>query len=254
MTDKVIYEKRGRTAHVTLNRPEARNAIDPDTSALLREAFDDFAQDDELWVAMLTGAEGTFSAGADLKAVAAGAKWKPGVPFAGITRDFECWKPIVAAIEGYCLAGGLELALCCDLRVAASDARFGLPETRWSMIPGAGGTQRLPRAVGSSRALELILLAEQVSAQDAQAMGLVQRVVAPGETLAAAEEWVDTLLQRGPLALRAAKRATLEGLDRPLEDGLALELRLADENRRTEDFKEGPRAFAEKRKPEFKGE
>jgi len=254
MPDKVIYEKRGRTAHVTLNRPEARNAIDPDTSALLREAFDDFAQDDELWVAVLSGAEGTFSAGADLKAVAAGAKWKPGVPFAGITRDFECWKPIVAAIEGYCLAGGLELALCCDLRVAASDARFGLPETRWSMIPGAGGTQRLPRAVGISRALELILLAEQVSAQDAQAMGLVQRLVAPGETLAAVEEWVDTLLQRGPLALRAAKRATLEGLDRPLEDGLALELRLADENRQTEDFKEGPRAFAEKRKPEFKGE
>lgn len=138
MPEKVLYEKRERVAYVTLNRPEVRNAIDPETSALLREAFEDFAADDELWVAILSGAEGVFSAGADLKAVASGAAGGE-APFAGITREFSCPKPIVAAIEGYCLAGGLELALCCDLRVAGRGARLGLPETRWAMIPAAGG-------------------------------------------------------------------------------------------------------------------
>lgn len=238
---------------MTLNRPEARNAIDPETSVLLREAFEAFAADDELWLGVLSGAGGTFSAGADLKAVAAGASLREDVPFAGITRGFECSKPLVAAIEGHCLAGGLELALCCDLRVAGSEARFGLPETRWAMIPAAGGTQRLARAVGASRALALILLGEQIDAGEAREMGLVQRVVPAGEALAAAGEWVATLLERGPLALRAAKQAVLEGLGRPLEEGLGVEARLAARNRKTEDYTEGPRAFAERRRPRFRG-
>lgn len=252
MPDKVLYEQRGRLAHVTLNRPEVRNAIDPETSALLLEAFEDFARTDELWVAIVSGAEGTFSAGADLKAVAAGSSGEAGVPFAGITRDFACPKPIVAAIEGHCLAGGLELALCCDLRVAGRAARFGLPETRWAMIPAAGGTQRLPRTVGLSRALELVLLGEQIGADQALAIGLVQRLADDGRALAAAEEWAGTLLERGPLALRAAKQAVLDGAGRPLAEGLEIEAEMAERNRRTEDYREGPRAFAEKRRPAFR--
>lgn len=253
MAEKLIYEARGRIAHVTLNRPEVRNAIDPEASALLRDAFARFAAADELWVAIISGAGGTFSAGADLKAVAAGAGPGPDVPFAGITRDFHCPKPIIAAVEGHCLAGGLELALCADLRVAGRGARFGLPETRWGMIPAAGGTQRLPRAIGPARALQAILLAEQFDAYEAQAAGLIQRVVDEGGALAAAERWASTLLERGPLALRAAKQAVLAGADRTLDEGLAIEAELAERNRGTDDYREGPRAFAEKRRPRFRG-
>lgn len=253
MADKVLYSKDKRIAHITLNRPELRNAIDPETSALLHKAFRDFAGDDGAWIAIVSGASGCFSAGADLKALkAAGGKLAQEVPFAGITRDFFCPKPILAAIEGPCLAGGLELALCCDLRVASVDARLGLPETRWSLIPAAGGTQRLPRAVGASNALRLILTAEAVDSQEAERMGLVHKVVPAGEALSAAENWAGLLLERGPLALRAAKQAVLGGLDGTLEQGLKVEAELAARNRETEDYIEGPRAFTEKRKPDFK--
>jgi enoyl-CoA hydratase/carnithine racemase len=156
-------------------------------------------------------------------------------------------------VNGHALAGGLELALACDLRIAAEHATFGLTETRWAIMPGAGGTQRLPRNVPLARAMELILLAEPIRADEAHRIGLVNRVVPLAELMPTARRWAETLCERGPLALRAAKEAVVRGLSLPLPDGLRLEAFLSGTLRGTEDAVEGPKAFAEKRKPVFKG-
>ncbi|MFQ5880483.1 MAG: enoyl-CoA hydratase-related protein [Dehalococcoidia bacterium] len=256
----IIYEKKGRIAYVTINRPDRLNAVDPPTSQELLEAWTDFRDDDEVWVAILTGAgERAFSAGADLVAMAE-ARMSPegtglggGAPFGGITRGFECYKPMIAAISGYCLAGGLEMALCCDVRIAAENAQFGLPEPTRAILPGAGGTQRLPRAIPLALAMELLVTGGRIDAQTALRMGLVSRVVPLERLLPSAEEVADAILQCGPLAVRAVKEAALRGLDMTLEQGLALEANLWREVGRSEDAREGPLAFAEKRKPEYKG-
>ncbi len=254
----IIYEKRGRLAYVTINRPERRNAIDPETSRELYEAFCDFRDDPEVWAAILTGAgDVAFSAGADLVAMAEafqkGAAPRYDVPFGGITRGFECWKPIIAAINGYCLAGGLELALACDIRIAAEHATFGLPEPKRAIIPGAGGTQRLPRAIPLAYAMELLLTGERFDAQWALRAGLVSRVVPKEKLMPTCEEVAEKILECGPLAVRAIKQAALRGLQMTLEEGLALEAQLAAEVFRSEDAREGPLAFAQKRKPQYKG-
>ena len=187
----LIYEKKGRIAYVTINRPERMNAIDGDTSRELRQAFSDFRDDDQAWVSILTGAgERAFSAGADLVEMSQGfaAGGLPvDVAFGGITRGIEIGKPIIAAINGYCLAGGLELALCCDIRVAAEHAVFGLPEPTRAIIPGAGGTQRLPRAVPLAFAMELLLTGGRFDAQTALRFGLVSHVVPAAELMPTAE-------------------------------------------------------------------
>ena len=256
----ILYEKRERVAVITISRPEAMNAIDPETHWELDAAFRKFRDDRELWVAVLTGAgEKAFSAGADLVKLIPGAfaeargrpDQEPGL--GGLTRGLEIWKPVIAAINGHCLAGGLELALACDLRLAASHATFGLTETRWGLMPGAGGTQRLPRAISLAKAMELILLAETIDAEEAYRLGLVNKVVPLPELMPTALQWAQTLCGRGPLAVRAAKEAVLRGLDMPLEEGLRLEAFLSGSLRGTEDAQEGPRAFKEKRRPVFKG-
>lgn len=257
----IRYEQEGRVVTITLDRPEAMNAIDPETHQELIEAWTRFRDDPEAWVAILTGAgERAFSAGADLKKLIpqafAGGRG-PGrdhnaYGLGGITRGLEIWKPLIAAVNGHCLAGGLELALACDLRIAADHATFGLTETRWAIMPGAGGTQRLPRVVGLGKALEMILMAEPVSAQEAYRLGLVNLVVPLAELMPTARRWAATLCERGPLALRAAKEAVIRGLSLPLADGLRLEAFLSGTLRGTEDALEGPRAFAEKRKPVFR--
>lgn len=257
----ILYEKRGHVAYITINRPEARNAIDLETSRELNEAWQDFRDDDTLWISVLTGAgEKAFSAGADLKSLipmmtgAARSNEEANTPgFGGITHGFECWKPMIAAVNGFCFAGGFEMMLACDLRIASENATFGLTEVRWGIIPGAGGTQRLPRAVPLARAMEIILLGEAISAQDAYQIGLINKVVPQAELMNEVERWVNTLLERGPLALRAAKQAMLQGLNMSLEEGMHLEQRLFRQMLTTEDAKEGPLAFAQKRKPEFKG-
>ncbi|HLZ69351.1 MAG TPA: enoyl-CoA hydratase-related protein [Dehalococcoidia bacterium] len=256
----ILYEKKGRIAYVTINRPDALNAIDPETNDELSHAFHDFRDDPELWVAILTGAgDRAFCSGADLKALIphlsnlARADKLTTFSLGGITRDFACWKPIIGAINGYALAGGLELALACDLRVAAETARFGQPEVRWGLIPGAGGTQRLPRALPLARALELILMGTQLTAQEALQLGLINRVAPRDQVLAAAEEMANTLLEMGPLAIRLAKQAAYQGLDRPLDQGLDLEMRLFRQALLSDDAQEGPKAFAEKRKPAYTG-
>jgi enoyl-CoA hydratase/carnithine racemase len=248
----ILFETKEHLAYLTLNRPERRNAIDPATSQELLDAFTAFKEDDALWVAIVTGSgDQAFSAGADLVAMAesfagGGGGAPMNVPFAGITRGFECWKPIIAAINGYCLAGGLELALACDIRIAAEHATFGLPEPKRAIIPGAGGTQRLPRAVPLAFAMELLLTGDRFDAETALRFGLVSRVVPAGKLMTTAEEIAERILECGPLAVRAIKQSALEGRQLTLEEGLKLESRLAGQIFRSEDAREGPTAFAQK--------
>lgn len=257
----IIYEKKGRLAYITINRPERMNAVDPPTSQDLWEAWTDFRDDDQLWAAILTGAgERAFSAGADLVAMAEARMSTEGTtvagggaPFGGITRGFECYKPMIAAINGYCLAGGLEMALSCDIRIAAEHAQFGLPEPTRAIMPGAGGTQRLPRAIPQAVAMELLLTGGRIDAPTALRVGLVSHIVPLERLMPTAEEVAEAVLQCGPLAVRAIKEAALRGLDMTLEQGLALEVRLRREVGRSEDAREGPLAFREKRPPQYKG-
>ncbi len=257
----VLYDQKDRIVTITINRPEAMNAIDPETHRALIGAWTRFRDDDSAWVAILTGAGGrAFSAGADLKSMIPAAFGQGGgrgrnhndSALGGITRGLEIWKPMIAAINGHCLAGGLEQALACDLRIASPNATFGLTEVRWAIMPGAGGTQRLPRAVPLAKAMEMILMAQQITAEEAYRIGLVNTVVPLPELMPTALAWAETLCERGPLAVRAAKEAVIRGLSLPLADGLRLEAFLSNTLRGTEDAVEGPRAFAEKRKPSFK--
>jgi E-phenylitaconyl-CoA hydratase len=258
----VNFEKRDKIAVITINRPEAMNAIDPETSEELGRAWTDFRDDPNLWVAILTGAgDKAFSAGADLKKMipllATFSPFErkeredkfPGL--GGITRNLNIWKPTIAAINGFCLAGGLEMALSCDLRVAAEHATFGLLEVSRGIIPGAGGTQRLPRMIPMAKAMEIILMAQRIDAQEALRLGLVNRVVPAAEVMPTALKMAEAILQNGPLAVRAAKEAIIRGLSLPLEEGLRLECVLQSYLLQTADAKEGPKAFAEKRKANF---
>jgi enoyl-CoA hydratase/carnithine racemase len=255
----VLYEQNGHVVTIIINRPEAMNAIDPETHGALIDAWTRFRDDDGAWVAILTGAgEKSFSAGADLKKMIPAAFGKEGrrrghndPGLGGITRGLEIWKPMIAAVNGHCLAGGMELALACDLRIAVPHATFGLPEVRWAIMPGAGGTQRLPRAIPLAKAMELILMARTMTAEEALRWGLLNAVVASADLQRTAREWAETICERGPLAIRAAKEAAVRGLTMPLADGLRLEAFLSGTLRGTEDAVEGPKAFAEKRKPDF---
>ncbi|MFN8507319.1 MAG: enoyl-CoA hydratase-related protein [Dehalococcoidia bacterium] len=163
------------------------------------------------------------------------------------------YKPIIAAINGYCLAGGLELALACDIRIAVPEARFGLPEVRWAIMPGAGGTQRLPRAIPQAWANYLILTGEQMDAETAFRLGLISHIVPREELMDRALQIANLICERGPLAVKTAKEAILRGQDMPLDHGLAYEDVLLSRLMTTDDAKEGPKAFAEKRKPEYHG-
>ena len=252
----IRLEREGRLAWVTIDRPEAMNALDMAHNEELNRVWAEFRDDDGLWVAILTGAGNkAFSAGADLKTLipAQGEGVMQDWNFGGITRGFKTFKPIIAAINGVALAGGLEMVLACDLRVAADHARLGLAEVKWAIIPGAGGTQRLPRAIPLARAMEMILTGDPITADEAYQLGLVNRVVSADSLMAEARSLAETLLARGPLALRAAKQAVLEGASLSFDQGLALELDLFSKVMRTEDAAEGPRAFAEKRAPKFQG-
>ncbi|MGI8927062.1 MAG: enoyl-CoA hydratase/isomerase family protein [Tepidiformaceae bacterium] len=254
--ENIIYEKRDAVAVMTINREERLNAIDAQTSSEMQRAWEDFRDDDDLRVAVLTGVgQKSFSTGMDLVATAQGENQFAGrpVPFGGFTKRLPIYKPIIAAINGFCLAGGMELALTCDIRICAPEARFGLPEVRWAIMPGAGGTQRMPRAIPLAWANYLILTAEQMDAETALRVGLVSHIVPREELLERAMQIAHTICERGPLAVRAAKEAIQRGLDMPLEHGLAFEDLLIGRLFATEDAKEGPRAFAEKRKPDYKG-
>ncbi len=253
----IIYEKQGAVAVLTINREAQLNAINAQTSSEMYRAWEDFRDDDNLRVAILTGmGQKAFSTGMDLVATARGENQFEGgrpVPFGGFTKRLPIYKPIIAAINGFCLAGGMELALTCDIRICTPEARFGLPEVRWAIMPGAGGTQRMPRAIPQAWANYLILTGEQIDAETALRIGLVSHIVPREELMDRAHQIANIICERGPLAVRAAKEAINRGLDMPLDHGLAFEDLLLGRLMATEDAKEGPRAFAEKRKPEYRG-
>jgi enoyl-CoA hydratase/carnithine racemase len=252
----VDYTKEGRVAIFTINRPEAMNALDMETMHQFHRALEEFRDDDELWVGIVTGAgERAFCGGADIKDTLpfmrehSRSQWA--MP-ASIMRGLEMWKPLVAAINGMALGGGLELALACDIRIAAENARLGTPEVTLGLIPGWGGTQRLPRAIPWCKAAELLLMGKLIDAQEAYRIGLVNAVVPQAEVMTTAKEWAKVICQAAPLAVRAAKEAMLRGSAMTIEEGLRLENSLVASVMGTKDFIEGTTAFVEKRKPNYK--
>ncbi len=246
-----------RVRVITINRPEQRNAISPEVSAELDAAFSEFEQDEDVWVAILTGAgEKAFSAGADLKAIAAGRMqeiWTADGGFAGITKRSRS-KPVIAAVNGDALAGGCEIALACDLIVAAEHARFGLPEVRRSLVAAAGGLFRLPRRLPLGVAMEMILTGLPISARRAYELGMVNRVVPLDQLMPTAFELAGAIIECAPIAVRESRRVVLESLLASEEErGWDLSARATATVVSTEDFLEGPRAFVEKREPQWKG-
>ena len=254
----VLYEKEGRIATMTLNRPEAMNSLSTGLSKELHDAMVDFRDDPDLWVAILTGAgDRAFSAGADIKgfrpATEADVKAVQTKAAGTPVRADTIMKPFIAAIHGYALGGGLELAMTCDIRIAADNAQMGQPEINIGFMPGAGGTIRLPRFIPRAIAAEMLLTGNRIDAEEALRYGLISRVVPRDQLMQTAREIALTICERGPLGVRASKEALIQGYDMPLEDALSLERRLNTELKRSEDFMEGAKAFAAKRPPEYKG-
>jgi E-phenylitaconyl-CoA hydratase len=249
----VLCEKEGRIVTITLNLIETLNRIDGESFRALSHALADFRDDPEAWVAIITGTGEVFSTGADHnKMLRPWADKSFQVP-PMITRGLDIWKPLIAAINGPARGGGLEIALACDIRIASENAYLQFPEVGRGLIPGLGGTQRLPRTVSSTKAAEMILLGTPVSAEEAYRIGLVNKVVPLDQLLSTAKEWAAKICENGPLAIRRAKEAMIRGRNMTLENGLDLELGFFEEMLQSEDYKEGLRALAEKRKPEYKG-
>lgn len=257
----LLYEVRDRVAVITLNRPDRMNTLGGTMKADLARAFFELARnDDQVRAVLVTGSgDKAFCAGADIKEratdVVRGTEYfvrqKATHELFRNIEEFE--KPVVAAINGVALGGGLEIALCCDLRIAADHARFGLPELKLGVIPAAGGTQRLPRVIGEARAKELILTADLVDAETALRYGLVSRVLPQAGLMAAAMELSQRIARHPPLAVRFAKRAINRGMQTDLDSGLEYERYAASMIVDSEDRLEGMRAFVEKREPQFKG-
>ena len=265
----VRIETDGKIAIVTLDRPERMNAINPEMSKQLDEFWSEFDQDDNLHVAIITGAGRAFCAGRDLvrpdahsdeieRASASAAKREADPSnSAGLSSwgPDKTWKPVIAAINGWCLAGGFALALSCDLRLMSDAARIGSMAPRRGLLPGGGQVQRLARYVPFGKALELLLRANHLDAHEAQRIGLANAVVSPDDLLPTAREWAEEIASNAPLAVRASKRAAYEGvlLQSGFAEGMTLESQLYSEIMVTEDAREGTTAFAEKRPAEFKG-
>ena len=254
-------EREGRILRVTINRPERMNALHPPANAELHDAFTKFNDDPEAWVAILTGkGERAFSAGNDLRYTAerdqSGGEPDPNVryaraPFGGITSNFECWKPMIAAVNGYALGGGLETAMACDIIIAAEHAQMGLPEPRVGLYAGAGGVFRLPRHVPTKVAMGMMLTARRITAQEAYRIGLVNEVVPLADLMQTAERWANEILECAPLSIRASKQMGYMGLDWPLDVAMSRNYSEAQKHNASADRVEGPRAFSEKRAPNW---
>jgi crotonobetainyl-CoA hydratase len=270
-----LYEKQGRIAFVTINRPQVMNAVSYAANAELYDIWTDFMEDPEVWTAILTGAgEKAFCAGSDIKAMASLTEEQRAMansereasdsPFQeGGMVHREIWKPIIAAVNGYCLGGGLEIAMACDIVIASETARFGVPEIRnVGSYPGSGGIHRLPRNIPLKIAMQMLLTGEHITAEEALRMGLINKVVPPAQVMREAIAMADKINENSPIAARVTKEMVTKSLDLPLEypdtQGLRawdLDDRVGAKLRESEDWKsrEGPRAFVDKRKPVWKG-
>ena len=249
----VLYEKEGNIVTITLNLTKTMNRIDGQSFQELSRSLMSFRDDPEAWVGIITGTGEVFSTGADHETML--------VPWAGgsfreppmITRGLDIWKPLIAAINGPSRGGGVEIPLACDIRIASENAYLQFPEVGRGLIPGLGGTQRLPRMISSAKAAEMILLGTPISAEEAYRIGLVNKVVPLGQLLRTAKDWAGKICENGPLAVQRAKEAMIRGRNMDLEEGLRLELAFFEEVLRSEDYNEGLRALTEERKPQYKG-
>lgn len=252
---KVNSQVQPFTALIELNRPKALNALNPQLMEELHQALQDLDRDESVRVIVLTGNDQAFAAGADIKQMADknSEQMKSMDQFSTWDKIAEVSKPIIAAVSGYALGGGCELAMMCDIIIASETAQFGQPEIKIGTIPGAGGTQRLTRAIGKSKAMELILTGKFVSANDALLSGLVSRVVPASEYLNESLKIAEAIAQQSPVIIRLAKKAVNQAFNATLSEGLQFEREKFYQTFDTEDQKEGMRAFTEKRKPVFKG-
>jgi enoyl-CoA hydratase len=263
----VLNDLDGHVATVTINRPEARNAVNPEVLVRLSDAWDAIDSDDSVRVAILTGTGEHFCAGADLdklvgKLMAGG---EPDTEFEariqqdysliykGFLRDYQLAKPLIAAVEGFCLAGGTEILQATDVRVAGESAEFGITEAKWGLFPMAGSPTRLKRQIPFTKAMEMLLTAGRYSARDALSFGLIGHVVPDGQALKKARELADQIAENGPLAVRGIKEAVLATEFLPESEALAKEFEIGMKVMSSKDAREGPRAFKEKRKPDFTG-
>lgn len=251
----LIYEKKDHIAYLTLNRPEAMNALNRELSGAMGEAWTDFNDDPDMWVAIVTGAgDRAFCAGMDLKERAsmdaAGQAWQQRRPAATVNPG-SIWKPIIAAINGYCLAGGFSIAQQADFRICADDAQLGVREVKRGLMPGwAVG---LPKLIGLAHALEIVLMGEYITPQRAYEMGFVNKVVPRAELMTEAQRWADILVENAPLSVRGLKEVLHRGFTLPAQEASAVANHILHRVEVSEDIKEGPRAFAEKRNPVWKG-
>jgi enoyl-CoA hydratase len=264
----VLYSKENHIATVTMNRPAVRNALNAEMLCRLADAWQDIIDDPEVRVAILTGAgEEAFCAGADLDRLVRmmqglrppedefDHRIKDDVTliYKGLLRNIEVHKPIVAAVKGFCVAGGLEILQCTDIRVVAEDAQIGLAEVKWSLFPMGGSTVRMPRQIPFCMAMEIMLTGERITAQEAWRIGLVNKVVPAAQVMTEARRYAQILADNGPLAVQAVKRSVLAGLGRPTMEALDKEFEIGVGVAGSADAKEGTKAFKEKRKPVFRG-
>ena len=261
----VDYEKKDGIAYITLNRPEARNALDPDTLEALGKTWMDFRDDPSVRVAIITGVGNSFCAGADLGALiplitdapeglAGLIKGEMAETFqSALLSEIDIWKTNVDAVNGYCIAGGLEMLLGMDIRIASEEAFFAIQEPRWGLFPAGGSTVRLSRQIPYCKAMEILLTGEKIDAKEAHRIGLVNYVVPPEELMPTAEKFARRIADNGPVAVSAIKRSVVECLSLPLPKAFEREIELASPVFASEDAKEGPMAFMQKRKPDFKG-
>lgn len=263
------YEKRNKIAYFTLNRPEVHNAFNPELIVELAAAWEDYRDDDQLRCAIITGAGDTsFCAGADLAELIplmTGAKkpeteaekmvmQNPGLSNVAILRDFDLYKPVVAAINGYAIAGGLEFLYSTDIRVSCPEARFGLQEVKWAIFPAGGSSVQLPRQLPYAKAMEMLLTGELISAQEALDYGFINQLVPRENIMEEAEKYAEIIAKNGPLAVIAIKKAVLSISGMTIKEGLKKESEFSGPVFLTKDAQEGPRAFKEKRTPNYIGE
>jgi enoyl-CoA hydratase len=253
VANEVLVERDGRTLVITINRPDVRNAVNHAAATRIAAAMDELDADSALWVGILTGAGGTFSAGLDLKAFLSDEPREVGTRgFAGFT-EAPPDKPLIAAVEGHAFAGGCEMALACDLIVAAEDAVFALPEVKRGLIAGSGGLLHLPRLVPPRIAMEHALTGDSMSAVDAHRWGLVNRLTSPGDALAGARELAGRIAANAPLAVRTTKDIISHGPNSPDQDAWDRQRALLQTVVESDDAREGSRAFVEKRPPQWRG-